>query len=98
MKKKRTTIDLSEIVSSENKSINAGGGGISAMLGGLGLYFKEGKAKKNDKASLLAKKVEGRPKHGGELMANPSAAMASATLLKRGKSAWMVRRKNARQN
>ena len=85
VKKKRTTIDLSEIVSSGNKSINAGGGGISAMLGGLGLYFKEGKAKKNDKASLLAKKVEGRPKHGGELMANPNAAMASATLVRRGK-------------
>jgi len=84
-KKKRTTIDLSEIVSGENKSINAGGGGVSAMLGGLGLYFKEGKAKKSDKRALLAKKVEGRPKRGGELMANPNAAMASATLMRRGK-------------
>ena len=83
VKKKRTTIDLSEISLSRNKSINALSGGISAMLGGLGLYFKEGKAKKNDKASLLAKKVEGRPKHGGELMANPNAMMASATLVRR---------------
>jgi len=84
-KKKRTTIDLSEIVSGQNKSINAGGGGVSAMLGGLGLYFKEGKTKKSDKSALLAKKVEGRPKRGGELMANPNAAMASATLVRRGK-------------
>ena len=46
---------------------------------------EEGKAKKSDKRALLAQKVEGRPKRGGELMANPNAAMASATLMRRGK-------------
>jgi ribosomal protein L7Ae-like RNA K-turn-binding protein len=80
--KKRTTIDLSEITS-KGGTINAGSA-MSSMLGGLGLYFKEGKAKKANKLEL-AKKNEGRPRRGGELMANPNPAMASATLVRRGK-------------